>query len=131
MFGTIQFLVYLRYLNLLSKQLISIKDSHRVQLSDSVPYLPCYFHILLAVISEIVSHRAQIILFQTRKWCMSCMIWSLLYMYFYQGAVSIYTWIHIDQGWFLLNVIKSFHFYYKDVVYRWHNRSSITLSDSQ
>lgn len=60
MFGTIQFLVYLRYLNL-NKQLISIRDSHRVQLSDSVLYLPCYFHILLAVISEIVSHRAQII----------------------------------------------------------------------
>lgn len=60
MFRTIQFLVYLRYLNL-NKQLISIKDSHRVQLSDSVLYLPCYFHILLAVISEIVSHRARII----------------------------------------------------------------------
>lgn len=60
MFGTIQFLVYLRYLNR-NKQLISIRDSHRVQLSDSVLYLPCYFHILLAVISEIVSHRAQII----------------------------------------------------------------------
>lgn len=76
------------YLNF-NKQLISIRESEN-QTEFSFLILcftfPVHYSISLAVISK----KLGLFLLQTRKWCMSCMIQSLLYVYFYQGAISIY-----------------------------------------
>lgn len=79
-------------------------------------YLPCYFHILLAVISEIVSYRARII-FTSDQEVMHIVHDVKFVVHVFLSGCYFHLYIHIDQGWFLLNVIKSFHFYYKDAVY--------------
>lgn len=114
------------YLNF-NKQLISIRESDRVQLSDFVLYLPCSLQYFAGCN------------FKKSK------LQSSDYFYFRPGSDACRAWYKvcctcifirvlfpfIDQGWFLLNVIKSFHFVTKwGVQYVWcrlhNNRNSIT-----
>lgn len=100
------------YLNF-NKQLITLRESDRVQLSDFVLYLPCslqYFAGCNFKKSKLQS--SDYFLLQTRKWCMSCMIQSLLYVYFYQGAISIYRSMLIS-----IKCDKIISFCYKNGVY--------------
>lgn len=93
------------YLNF-NKQLISIREADRVQLSDFVLYLPCSLQYFAGC--NLKKSKLQI----------------SDYFYFRPGSDACRAWYKvcctcifirvlfpcIDQGWFLLNVIKSFHF---------------------
>lgn len=93
------------YLNF-NKQLISIRESDRVELSDFVLYLPCSLQYFAGCnLKKSKLQSSDYFYFRPgsdacRAWykvCCTCIFIRVLFPF-------------IDQGWFLLNVIKSFHF---------------------
>lgn len=110
MFRTIQFLVYLRYLNL-NKQLISIKDSHMQSSTFWFCALPSLLFSYLAGCNFRNSKPQSSDYFYFRPGSDACRAWyEVCCTCIFIRVLFPFTWTHIDQGWFLLNVIKSFSF---------------------